>query len=99
MNRTLAFVTLLLVALGLGPGLAHVLEMPVKLRYSPQLYTAVNSTMYAWYGKVGTRLQPASIGCAIAWAVASRGMPLFRSTVIGAVLLAASLLAWALLVQ
>ena len=34
----LAFVTLVLAALGLAPGAAHLLEMPVKLGYPAPMY-------------------------------------------------------------
>jgi hypothetical protein len=39
----LCSLTLVLVALGLAPGAAHIMEMPVKLMYAPELYTAVTS--------------------------------------------------------
>ena len=34
----------------------HVLEMPVKMTYTPELYAAVTSTLYAWFGSVGAVL-------------------------------------------
>ena len=51
--QTARFITLILAALGLAPGAAHVLEMPVKMTYTPELYAAVTSTLYAWFGSVG----------------------------------------------
>jgi hypothetical protein len=49
----LRFPMLVLVALGLAPGGAHVLELPVKMRYSPELYAAVTGTLYALFGSLG----------------------------------------------
>jgi hypothetical protein len=38
--QTLRLVALILAALGLAPGAAHVLELPVKMTYTPELYAA-----------------------------------------------------------
>jgi hypothetical protein len=55
--QTLRLVALILAALGLAPGAAHVLELPVKMTYTPELYAAVTSTLYAWFGSVGAAVQ------------------------------------------
>ena len=47
------FITLVLAALGLTMTSAHVLEMPQKLAYSPELYAAVNTTLYRYFAIVG----------------------------------------------
>lgn len=87
-----------LAALGLAPGAAHVLELPVKMQYSPELYTAVTSTMYAFFGSVGGAVQVAAVVFAgwRAWLV--RGTRIFRLTLLGFLLLALSLILWGVLV-
>lgn len=47
------FATLLLTALALSLTSAHVLEMPQKLAYAPELYAAVNTTLYRYFAIVG----------------------------------------------
>jgi hypothetical protein len=53
-------VALTLAALGLAPGAAHLMELPVKLNYSPVLYAEVTSTLYVWYGIAGGAVQVAA---------------------------------------
>jgi hypothetical protein len=43
--RRLRFVVLLLAALTLTMEAAHVLALPQKMRYGPELYASVNSTI------------------------------------------------------
>ena len=97
-HRTLHFVSLVLAALGLAPGAAHLLEMPIKLNYAPELYAAVTSTLYAFFGSVGAALQVSAVVSAVALAYVSRKLPGFRFAVAGALLLAVSLVAWGALV-
>ena len=47
------FITLVLAALGLTMTSAHVLEMPQRWRYSAELYSAVNTTLYRYFAIVG----------------------------------------------
>jgi len=47
------FVTILLAALALSMTSAHVLELPQKLHYGAELYSAVNTTMYRYFAIVG----------------------------------------------
>jgi len=51
---------LTLVALGLAPGAAHLMELPVKLSYEPAFYAQLTSTLYAWYGMAGGAIQVAA---------------------------------------
>lgn len=99
MNLPLVFFTLLFAALGLAPGFAHLLEMPVKLRYPPEMYFQVTSTLYSHFGIVGSVVQVAALGTAIAFVVVSRRMPGAGLALAGAILLAVSLVAWGSLVQ
>src|SRR5262245_58315815 len=98
MNQPLRFFTLVLVALGLTPGAAHLLEMPVKLGYTPEQYFAVNSTMYALFGLVGGIVQVGSLAMTAVLALVARGLPATRFVVAAALLLGLSLTAWGTLV-
>lgn len=51
--RAWRFATLLLTALALSLTSAHVLEMPQKLAYPPELYAAVNTTLYRYFAIIG----------------------------------------------
>jgi hypothetical protein len=92
-------ITLLLAALGLVMGGAHLLELPVRAQYDPEFYMHVTSTLYRYFGAVGGPLQVLAVLSSLwlAWRV--RGRPAFGSTATGAVCLALSILLWFLLVQ
>lgn len=62
MLRSWRFVTLLLAAVGLAPGTAHVLEFPPKMAYDPELDATVTSTLYQLYGSVGARILSDRLG-------------------------------------
>jgi hypothetical protein len=74
-HRALGLFTLVLAALGLAPGAAHLMELPVKLNYTPQMYAAVTSTLYAVFGSAGAAIQVAALVSAIALAYVSRELP------------------------
>jgi hypothetical protein len=92
-------VTLLLAALGLVMGGAHLLELPVRMQYDPALYMQVTSTLYRYYGLVGGPIQVLAFlsAAVLAWMVRARLS--FRSTLVGTLCIALSLLLWFLLVQ
>ncbi|HZS32593.1 MAG TPA: hypothetical protein VFC42_04380 [Methylomirabilota bacterium] len=71
--RAWRFVTLVLAALALTMESAHVLELPQKLRYDPQLYAAVNGTLYRHFAVVGGVYQVGSIVAAGVLAMPVRG--------------------------
>jgi hypothetical protein len=52
-NRRLRFIVLILAVLTLTMEGAHVLELPQKMRYNAELYSAVNTTMYRYFAVVG----------------------------------------------
>ncbi len=97
--RTWRFITLLLAALGMTMGAAHVLELPAKLGYDAEMYAAVNTTLYRLYGAVGGFIQVSSILAAGALSFLVRGRPAFRLTLSGALCLVLSLMLWFVLVQ
>ena len=92
------FLTLLLAALGLGPGLAHALELPPKMAYDAELYTAVTSTLYRLFGLIGGPIQVGALLAAVILTILVRTRPAFRPTLIGTLGLALSLGLWAALV-
>ena len=91
--------TLLLTALGLVMGGAHVLELPVRAQYDPQFYMRVTSTLYRFFGLVGGPLQVLALLSSIGLVWLTRGRAAFASTLVGTLCLALSLLLWFLLVQ
>lgn len=96
--RTWRFIVLLLVALGLIPGGAHVLELPPKMGYEAELYATVTSTLYRFFGLVGGVVQVSSILAAAVLSFLVRGRSTFRSTLAGTLSLVVSLLLWMTLV-
>ena len=59
--RVWRFITLLLAALALTMESAHVLELPQKMQYDPQMYSAVNTTLYRYFAIIGGVYQVGSI--------------------------------------
>jgi hypothetical protein len=63
--RIWRFVTLLLSALSLTMESAHVLELPQKMQYDAQMYSAVNTTLYRYFAIIGGIYQIGSILAAV----------------------------------
>ncbi|HEY9426536.1 MAG TPA: hypothetical protein VIR34_05225 [Gemmatimonadaceae bacterium] len=97
--RTWWFFTLLLAALGLVMGGAHVLEHPVRTHYDPELYFRVTSTMYRYFAIVGGPIQVLALIASTVLAWLTRGRPGFGWTLAGTLFLALSLLLWFLRMQ
>jgi hypothetical protein len=99
MLRTWRFLTLILAALALTLTSAHVLELPQKMQYDAELYSAVNTTMYRHFATVGTAYSMGQIVAAgvLAFLVRKRRSA-FWWTLIGAVLLVAWFVSWLTLV-
>ena len=93
------FITLLLAALGLTMGAAHLLELPQKIGYSPELYAAVNTTLYRYFGLAGGILTVAAILAAGVLVFLSRRHPSFGLALAGTLCLAFSFLLWLALVS
>jgi hypothetical protein len=81
-------ITLLLAALALTMESAHVLELPQKMHYDAQMYSAVNTTLYRYFAIVGGVYQVGSIVAAaiLAFLVRKR-RPSFEWTLVGALCL------------
>jgi hypothetical protein len=86
--RVWRFSTLLLAALALTMESAHVLELPQKMRYDAQMYSAVNTTLYRYFAIIGGVYQVGSIVAAavLVFLVRKRG-PSFGWTLAGALCL------------
>jgi hypothetical protein len=93
------FTTLVLAALGLVLGGAHVYELPVRVAYEPRFYMQVTSTLYRYFGLVGGPLQVLALLFALGLSWRTRDRASFRWTAAGTAFLAVSLLAWFLIVQ
>ncbi len=98
MLRAWRFTTLLLAALGLTLGAAHALELPPKMQYDAEMYTAVTSTLYRLFGSVGGVIQMGAMLAAVVLTFTVRGSPAFRLTLLGALGLVVSLVLWGALV-
>lgn len=96
--HAIRMIALTLTALGLAPGAAHLMELPVKLRYAPATYAEVTSTLYAWFGPIGGTVQLAATVTVGLLAYRTRHIPQGRLAAAAAGSLLASLLLWAFLV-
>lgn len=89
---------LTLTALGLAPGAAHLLQLPVKLTYAPELYAQVTSTLYAWYGVIGGFVQVGALVLVSLLALQLRRTPVGHLALASAAALAVSLALWGAIV-
>lgn len=96
--QTSRFTTLLLAALGLSPGAAHVLELLPKMQYDGATYFAVTSTLYRLFGSIGAIIQVGALVSAIVLTFVVRRRPAFRLTLAGTLGLALSIVLWAVIV-
>ena len=98
---SLRFVATMLAALSMGLSFAHVLEMPPRLRWSPELWMATTTFggLYWLFGRVGAALDTGAIaaGLALAWTLRQERFA-FRFALLGGFLFAAALVLWMALV-
>jgi hypothetical protein len=93
--KTWRLITLLLASLSLTMESAHVLELPQKLAYDPQMYAAVNGSLYKYFALIGGVYQIGAIVAAFLLALALRGrQPAFAWTLVGALLLLGAFVVW-----
>ena len=93
--RILQLATLLLAALSLTMESAHVLELPQKLQYGAQMYSAVNTTLYRYFAYVGAVYQIGAILAALGLAYSMRGHHFaFKWAAAGALCLVLAFVAW-----
>jgi len=97
--RTWRFFTLILAALALTMTSAHVLELPQKLKYDAQMYTAVNTTLYRYFAIVGGFYQVSSVvAAALLTVLVHKRRPAFGWTLAGALCLLLAFGSWLALV-
>lgn len=97
--RIWRFITIVLAALALTMSSAHVLELPQKMQYEAQLYSAVNTTMYRYFAIVGGVYSMGSIVAAVVLAFLVRNhRPAFWWALAGSVLLVLWFASWLSLV-
>ncbi len=93
------FFTLVLTALSLTMTSAHLLELSPKLALDPQLYAAINGTLYINFARVGAIYMLGSIAFAVLLAALMRKRARVRGwTWAGAVALMLGLVSWFILV-
>lgn len=92
-------ITLLLTALGLVMGGAHLLELPVRVHYDPEFYMRVTRSLYRFYGLIGGPLQMLALLFSTGLLWLTRARAAFRLNLAGTLFLGLSLLLWFLLVQ
>jgi hypothetical protein len=66
------FVAMVLCALLLGTTFGHVLEMPAKLRFDPQLWMTLQHNLYAAFASVGALTEMGAIAAVLVLAVLVR---------------------------
>ncbi|MGH8628937.1 MAG: hypothetical protein ACREYC_28015, partial [Gammaproteobacteria bacterium] len=99
MLRIWRFLTIIIAALALTMTSAHVLELPQKMQYDAQLYSAVNTTMYRYFATVGGIYSMGSIITAGVLAfLVRKSRSVFRWTLAGALLLVLWFISWLTLV-
>lgn len=96
--RVHRFFALVVTALALTMTSAHVLEMPQKLALSPELYAAVNGTLYRYFAYVGAVYTVGSVSLVALLAWRARGKPSSVPTMIAAICLGAAFVSWLALV-
>lgn len=94
--RAWRFVTLLLSALAIALPFAHLLEMPAKRGFEPELYRVINQNLYWGFGTFGAAIEVGAVLACLALAYIVRGRrPAFSLTLTAAVLVvAAHLVFW-----
>ena len=94
------FITIVLSALALTMTSAHVLELPQKMKYSAEMYAAVNTTLYRYFALVGGPYQIGSIVSAVVLTVLVRRWSVaFRWALAGTLLLIAAFVSWLIMVE
>lgn len=93
--KSLRLLAVLLAALAMGMHLAHAFELPPKRQWPPELYIAVQSSLYRLFGMVGPVLEVGALVAVSALAWRMRGGPQARLVAASAAAIALALLAWA----
>lgn len=71
--RTWRLLTILLMALSLGPALGHLLELPAKMAYEGPLWLRVSQTLYGTFGTVGAAFEVGAVVTVVLLVLEVRG--------------------------
>lgn len=96
--RNWRFAALLLAGLGLIMGGAHLLEMPVKMQYDGDMYAAVTSTLYQYFGWAGAVITIAAIASSGVVTYMMWRRPGYKASMFGTLCLLASFGLWLMIV-
>lgn len=95
MLRTVRFIAVVLAALALTMTSAHVLELPQKMQYGPDLYSAVNTTLYKYFAIAGGVYSMGAIAAiALVSILVSRRSSAFRWTLAALLFMSLWFLSW-----
>jgi hypothetical protein len=99
-TQTWRFLALMLAALSLSPSIAHLLELPQRMKFDQQLWVQVTvfENVYRLFGSVGAVFEIGAILAAIVLTVLVRKHRSFYWTLAGAALLGVALISWLLFV-
>jgi hypothetical protein len=82
--RTWRLLTIVLIALSLGPALGHLLELPAKMAYEGPLWLLVSQTLYGTFGTMGAAFEVGAVVAVVLLAIGVRGRhPAFGWTLMG----------------
>lgn len=99
--QTWRFITIMLTSLSLSLSMAHLLELPQRMKFSQQLWVAVTvfENVYRLFGSVGAVFEIGAILAAIVLAfLVHKRRSVFYWTLAGAVLLVLAFVSWILFV-
>jgi ABC-type Mn2+/Zn2+ transport system permease subunit len=99
--RIWRFITLMLTSLSLSPSMAHLLELPQRLKFDQQLWVEVTvfKNLYRLFGSVGAVFEIGAILAAIILTfLVRKHHSVFYWTIGGAVLLALAFASWVIFV-
>ncbi len=97
--RIVRFAAVMLAALALTMGSAHVLELPQKMHYDAEMYSAVNTTLYRLFAMVGAVYILGCLVCTALLAYMLRRRPsACRWTLLAVAFFALSFASWLALV-
>ena len=73
--RACAFSSIMAGAVTMSAAVAHLMEMPAKMRYEPELYVRLHRTLYPTFGKTAGPAEALAVAstAALAWMAQSKG--------------------------
>jgi uncharacterized membrane protein YesL len=92
------FATVMLMALAMTAAVAHLMELPPKMKFEPRLYVMLHRTLYPNFGRIAGIAEILALVAVIglAWRVREQGA-IFGLTLVSAILMtAAHAVFWAL---